>query len=303
MMVDSRLAVVARDRKLALVRLELVIEALAAVGGSAGDEIASVWGKSAADLRDRIGDSRLEEWINAAECIVQTGVHHRYPEVHVSRLARALVRIATSSGQQKIDRISIVARAIESLPAADRVFVETIFSEATYNVHAAPWVAGLLCYGDDIDCDLLLSAAHADLERREMRIRALLGLSNNTNGKEIVLDLGYGLRLCKTRYGNRERVEDWSAIDALAAMSDAQVLRLRPDINSEVEADMYLAAICAYRLGDFQICVKALLCCVDCDDDVEEYWHLLAFAHRHLTHRDVFDRIVFGRERNFMKAR
>jgi hypothetical protein len=37
------------------------------------------------------------------------------------------------------------------------------------------------------------------------------------------------------------------------------------------------------------------------DADVEQYWLLLAFALRHLGHRDCFEKIVFGKDRNLSR--
>ena len=46
------------------------------------------------------------------------------------------------------------------------------------------------------------------------------------------------------------------------------------------------AAIC-YVCGQYYDATDALLYCLSCDDDVQEYWYLLGFALRHLGKRPL----------------
>jgi hypothetical protein len=135
------------------------------------------------------------------------------------------------------------------------------------------------------------SASDGDVEFAdiEKRVRRFLG---GRSDDEDVLDLGDGLCLRKKRRDDGNRVEDWSALDALALLTDEEVHGLR-------SGHPYRLAICAYRLGCYEECRDALGRCLDEDVDVEEYWFLLAFTERHLGRRDVFERIVFGRAREW----
>jgi hypothetical protein len=129
--------------------------------------------------------------------------------------------------------------------------------------------------------------ADLDIERIEQRTRQFMGAAADD---EAVLDLGDGLRLRKKRRGDGNRVEDWSAIDALATLSE-------PEVQALCSGHPFRQAACAYRLGRFAECCDALNRCLDEDDDVEEYWYLLAFSARHLGQFDVFESIVFENRR------
>lgn len=294
-MPETPASIVARDRRLTRVRLELVAEELLAAGVDAPQELASLLIDAEQELARAAGQPQLEEWISAAERVLQAGVHVRYPAVYLTQLARSLARIADSNQLVPLEHCPLVARVLATLPPEERALVDTTFAAAVEATPGARWIAGLLQYDHRLARESLLAKAHYDLSQRERRLRVFLGGSDEYDAAA-VLDLGHSLRLRKTRRAERERVEDWSAIDALAARSDTNVEELLRE--SDDEASAYLAAICAYRLGRFETCVEMLCSCLRADDDVEEYWHLLAFAKRHLGHYDAFERIVFRRERN-----
>jgi hypothetical protein len=122
-----------------------------------------------------------------------------------------------------------------------------------------------------------------------------------------MLDLGQslatlrGLVLRKTRRGSAFTIDDFSAIDALSTLTAPELERrlsaLAPQaIGSEEGA--FSLAIVAYLLGRFDLCIAASLYCLDYDLDVEEYWHLLAFALRHVQRLPTHDAIVFAARRD-----
>jgi hypothetical protein len=109
------------------------------------------------------------------------------------------------------------------------------------------------------------------------------------------------LHLRKTRQGDISSADDWWAINALADRSEADVetaYRALAGIPEPTEAESFTRSICAYMLSQFEDSYDALLRCLRFDQDVEEYWHLLAFTCRHLGRHVDFDAIIFGSRRN-----
>lgn len=114
-------------------------------------------------------------------------------------------------------------------------------------------------------------------------------------------DLPDDLRLRKTRRASAFTIDDFSAIDALAELSRSDLERLWSVVCADVspgEDKTFLVAITAYLMRRFEVSAGAFLHCLDFDADVEEYWHLLAFALRHLQRYDDFDRIMFNNLRD-----
>ncbi|HEU4710005.1 MAG TPA: hypothetical protein VFS76_00495 [Pyrinomonadaceae bacterium] len=115
-------------------------------------------------------------------------------------------------------------------------------------------------------------------------------------------DLPDELKLRKTRRGSAFTIDDFSAIDALADRSPSDLVRLwselREDVSTRREDQAFLLGVTAYVMRRFDYSAGAFLRCLDFDADVEEYWHLLAFALRHLQHYDDFDRIMFNNLRD-----
>jgi hypothetical protein len=198
-----------------------------------------------------------------------------------------------------LDRV--LSGAMAALDTPEREMVTTTFRAAARASTSAPWVAGLLRCPGNLDAAVLVELMRSDQERRKERIETLL--KKRVRGAGSVLELGGipevpRLTLRKTRRGDHGRVEDWSAIDTLAPLPDAVVeLFMRSSVSPSEEGAAYLAAICAYRLGRFEESRGALARCIAIDDTVEEYWHMLAFAERHLGHYDRFERLVFAGER------
>jgi hypothetical protein len=110
--------------------------------------------------------------------------------------------------------------------------------------------------------------------------------------------------LYKTRRSTR-RTCKWRALDVLTAADpaalEAVVDRLR-ERRGLGESDAYGLAVAAYLLGRYGETRRAIATCLQHDEDVEEYWHLLAFAARHLGLRQVFERIVFDGDRDLALA-
>jgi hypothetical protein len=108
------------------------------------------------------------------------------------------------------------------------------------------------------------------------------------------------LTLRKTRVTSSAAV-DWSALDWSAYLSSAELARVsEKDLGSSNanESNAYSAAVICYLQERFRDSQQYLLACLQFDDDVEEYWHLLAFTFRHLGEMAEFERIIFTRERN-----
>lgn len=94
---------------------------------------------------------------------------------------------------------------------------------------------------------------------------------------------------------------DWGVLDSLASLPLADLERISVDdlVSSNAsESNVYSAAVICYLQGRFRDSQQYLLTCLQFDDDVEEYWHLLAFSFRHLGKIAEFERIIFMRERN-----
>lgn len=115
-------------------------------------------------------------------------------------------------------------------------------------------------------------------------------------------DLSDELKLRKTRRGSAFTIDDFSAMDALADRSPSDLVRLwselRKDVSTAGEDQTFLLGVTAYVMRRFDYSAGAFLRCLDFDADVEEYWHLLAFALRHLHHYDDFDQIMFNNLRD-----
>jgi hypothetical protein len=131
-----------------------------------------------------------------------------------------------------------------------------------------------------------------DISRRKDEVMELSALE----------PLGSGaLHLRKTRRGDISSADDWSAINAIAKWSEADVATTYSSLASIphlAEADSFALSICAYLLSQFEDSYEALLRCLRIDPDVEEYWHLLAFTCRHLRRHEDFDAIIFGSKRD-----
>lgn len=207
---------------------------------------------------------------------------------------------AAGPAPRGLDRV--LDLVLTTLDASEREAVAATYTAAARALPSVPWVAGLLRCPEDLDAAALRRAMRDDHDRRTARIQTLLGKPDG-KASAVVLELGGidevpRLTLRKTRSGDHGRVEDWSAIDTLAPLSDAIVESLARSCGSaSEEGAAYLAAVCAYRLGRFEESRGALARCIAIDGTVEEYWHLLAFAERHLGHYDRFERLVFARER------
>ena len=109
------------------------------------------------------------------------------------------------------------------------------------------------------------------------------------------------LQLRKTRERVASNVNDFTALNGLSHLSRSalrEVLDQALGTAGESEGAAYLAAAAAYVLGEFPICARTLARCIRFDPDVEEYWHLLAFALRFLQRYGEFDRILFGGDRS-----
>jgi hypothetical protein len=94
---------------------------------------------------------------------------------------------------------------------------------------------------------------------------------------------------------------DWGALDSLALLLPADLESISEEdlmSSNASESDVYGAAVICYLQGRFRDSQQYLLTCLQFDDDVEEYWHLLAFTFRHLGEMAEFERIIFMRERN-----
>jgi hypothetical protein len=101
----------------------------------------------------------------------------------------------------------------------------------------------------------------------------------------------------KTRKASAFSVDDFSTLKAVSEGNREDLERLLPALMAHApqsEAQAFHAAAAAYSLGDFKACAKAVTWCLSFDADVEEYWHILAFALRYLGRRDDFNAIVFG---------
>jgi hypothetical protein len=132
----------------------------------------------------------------------------------------------------------------------------------------------------------------------------------HTSGTKSVLELpldtatvdeiGQPLGLNKTRRGAQFAVNDYTAINALSEVPEASLRRLfhHAAAIAQSEEAAYLAAIAAYVLREFQACADALLRCIEFDPDVEEYWHILAFALRYLGNYAECERIMFDSDRD-----
>ncbi len=109
------------------------------------------------------------------------------------------------------------------------------------------------------------------------------------------------LQLKKTRERGASNVNDFTALNGLSYLSEPalrEVLEQALGAAGESEGAAYLAAAAAYVLGEFPLCVQTLARCIRFDPDVEEYWHLLAFALRFLKRYGEFDRILFDGDRS-----
>jgi hypothetical protein len=105
----------------------------------------------------------------------------------------------------------------------------------------------------------------------------------------------------KTRRDSAFSIDDFSALATIGEVDRDQLKSLLPRLMEDVhksEGRAFYAAAAAYSLGHFEQCVEALSWCLRFDDDVEEYWHILAFALRYLGRRDDFNMIVFAGVRN-----
>jgi hypothetical protein len=105
----------------------------------------------------------------------------------------------------------------------------------------------------------------------------------------------------KTRKASAFSVDDFSALKAVSEGERADLERLLPALMANAphsEAQAFHAAAAAYSLGEFKACATAVTWCLNFDADVEEYWHILAFALRYLGRRDEFNAIVFGGTRD-----
>jgi hypothetical protein len=115
------------------------------------------------------------------------------------------------------------------------------------------------------------------------------------------------LVLDKTRRTAAFTIDDFAALNAVSELSRATLERIlsMPDPETEdPEASAFRRALAAYALGRFDLCAVCLLRCLDLDQDVEEYWHLLAFSIRRLRLLREFDDIMLGgrREIGFRQA-
>jgi hypothetical protein len=105
------------------------------------------------------------------------------------------------------------------------------------------------------------------------------------------------LVLKKTRRSSAMDVNDFIPLNALSYVPESvlrDVLDEAIAVERASEGAAYLAAAAAYVLGEFELCVRSLARCIRFDADVEEYWHLLAFALRFLKRLDHFNAIMFG---------
>jgi hypothetical protein len=101
----------------------------------------------------------------------------------------------------------------------------------------------------------------------------------------------------KTRKDSAFSIDDFSALAAIGEVDRDELTRHLPRLMEAVqqsEEQAFYAAAAAYSLGHFEQCVEALSWCLKFDTDVEEYWHILAFALRYLGRRDEFNMIVFA---------
>lgn len=101
----------------------------------------------------------------------------------------------------------------------------------------------------------------------------------------------------KTRKASAFSVDDFSILGVVGEVDPHELERVLPLLmtgSRESETYAFNAAAVAYCLGHFELCVAALARCLEFDADVEEYWHLLAFALRYLGQRDEFNKIVFA---------
>ena len=104
------------------------------------------------------------------------------------------------------------------------------------------------------------------------------------------------LALRKTRRNAAFSINDFSLIDILTGDAHGGAAPRLAANGSEAAAFAVSAA--AYAGGQFDDCVAALLRCLEFDMDVEEYWHLLAFALRYGGHHDEFNDIIFKGRRD-----
>lgn len=105
------------------------------------------------------------------------------------------------------------------------------------------------------------------------------------------------LRLKKTRRKAASNVNDFTPLNALSYIPESAVRAVLDQAFVAADASegaAYLAAAAAYVVGEFEICVRSLAQCIRFDPDVEEYWHLLAFALRFLNRYKEFTEIMFG---------
>lgn len=107
--------------------------------------------------------------------------------------------------------------------------------------------------------------------------------------------------LDKTRRGATHRICDWSALDRLVEADSRVLAEIAGRLASQEswsEEEAFTLAICFYLLGRYPEVLKALGACLAFDQDVEEFWHLLACTWRHLGSQETFDRIVFDQVRD-----
>jgi len=105
------------------------------------------------------------------------------------------------------------------------------------------------------------------------------------------------LKFNKTRRDCAFSIDDFSALGTIGEVDRDVVKCHLPRLMEAVhrsEEEAFYAAAAAYSLGHFERCVEALSSCLKFDADVEEYWHILAFALIYLGRRDEFNMIVFA---------
>ncbi|MEE8519570.1 MAG: hypothetical protein V3S98_10645 [Dehalococcoidia bacterium] len=141
-------------------------------------------------------------------------------------------------------------------------------------------------------------AEHADGKVAKGGVRPLtLALEQilRDAGIEIATQPSTVFQLYKTRRQKGVEV-DWSTIDGLSRLSADRLENLYDFSSARAhlsESAAYCAAMSDYLTGRFGASVDFLRLCLEFDEDVEEYWLLLAFALRYLGHKDRFAQIVF----------
>ncbi|WP_458720455.1 hypothetical protein [Candidatus Nitrosocosmicus sp. R] len=138
-----------------------------------------------------------------------------------------------------------------------------------------------------------------DFESRVPRIETPnLSIKNVTINFPFLTNMPKTLR--KTRRNSLDQL-DFSIINYMIKLPRDQIeyiYKIVSNTKNIFEESAFCAAATSYTLGEFHKTLISVQYCLQFDNNVEEYWHLLAYALRHMGKTDSFNKIIFGNARN-----